>query len=93
MNATLPPGQWQTYDIVFHRPRFGEDGRVVKPATMTVFHNGVLVQDHAVLKGTTSHKSPGVYTKHEDKLPISLQFHGNPVRFRNIWIRQLEAAK
>lgn len=89
VNAALPPGQWQVYDIVFHRPHFGEDGKVTKPATMTVFHNGVLVQDHAELKGTTGHKSPGVYTKHADKLPINLQFHGNPTRFRNIWIREL----
>jgi hypothetical protein len=90
VNASLPPGQWQNYDIVFHRPRFGEDGKVTKPATMTVFHNGVLVQDHTELRGTTSHHSPGVYTQHADKLPIRLQFHGNPTRFRNIWIRQLE---
>ena len=90
VNACLPPGQWQQYDIVFHRPQFGEDGKVTKPATMTVFHNGVLVQDHRELKGTTAHHSPGVYTKHADKLPIRLQFHGNPTRFRNIWIRQLE---
>ena len=90
VNASLPPGQWQTYDIVFHRPQFAEDGKVTKPATMTIFHNGVLVQDHRELKGTTAHHSPGVYTKHADKLPIRLQNHGNPVRFRNIWIRQLE---
>ena len=90
VNASLPPGQWQTYDIVFHGPRFGDDGKVTRPATMTVFHNGVLVQDHAVLKGTTSHHSPGVYEKHAEKAPIRLQFHGNPTRFRNIWIRQLE---
>ena len=56
VNASLPPGQWQTYDIVFRRPHFGEDGKVVKPATVTVFHNGVLVQDHRELKGTTAHK-------------------------------------
>jgi hypothetical protein len=90
VNAMTPPGQWQTYDIVFHRPHFGEDGKVTQPATMTVFHNGVLVQDHAELKGTTAHHSPGVYEKHDDKLPMYLQFHGNPVKFRNIWIRELE---
>lgn len=89
-NACLPPGEWQVYDIVFHRPHFGDNGAVTRPATMTVFHNGVLVQDHAELRGTTTHKSPGVYKQHADKLPIDLQFHGNPVRFRNIWIRQLE---
>ena len=89
VNASLPPGQWQTYDIVFRRPHFDESGKVVKPATVTVFHNGVLVQDHRELKGATAHKQPGTYTKHADKLPIRLQDHGNPVRFRNIWIRQL----
>ena len=89
VNASRPPGQWQVYDIVFRRPHFGADGKVTKPATMTVFHNGVLVQDHAELKGKTGHKSPGVYKKHADKLPLSLQFHGNPTRFRNIWIREL----
>ena len=93
VNASAPPGQWQFYDIVFHGPRFADDGKVIRPATMTVFHNGVLVQDHTELKGTTSHHSPGVYTKHAEKLPLRLQFHGNPVRFRNIWIRQLDDAK
>jgi hypothetical protein len=89
VNASLPPGQWQTYDIVFHGPRFGEGDQVTRPGTVTVFHNGVLVQDHRDLKGTTSHHSPGFYKRHPEKLPIHLQFHGNPVRFRNIWIRQL----
>lgn len=89
VNAMTAPGQWQFYDIVFHRPHFGDDGKVTEPATLTVFHNGVLVQDHQALKGTTAHHSPGVYEKHADKLPIHLQFHGNPVRFRNIWIREL----
>jgi hypothetical protein len=90
VNAMRPPGQWQVYDIVFHRPHFDASGNVTKPATMTVFHNGVLVQDHRELKGTTAHHSPGKYEKHGDKEPIHLQWHGNPVRFRNIWIRQLD---
>jgi hypothetical protein len=90
VNACLPPGQWQTYDVIFHRPHFKDDGSVETPATITVIHNGVLVQDHATLKGTTAHHSPGVYKKHADKLPIHLQFHGNPVQYRNIWVRQLE---
>jgi hypothetical protein len=90
VNATLPPGKWQTYDIIFHRPHFGDDGNVTKPATVTVLHNGVLAQDHVEIKGKSAHKTEAKYEKHDDKLPIRLQFHGNPTRFRNIWIRQLE---
>ena len=90
VNAMRPPGQWQVYDIIFRRPHFADDGKVLKPATVTVFHNGVLCQDHSELKGTTAHHSPGVYEKHPDKQPIHLQWHGNPVRFRNLWVRQLE---
>lgn len=90
VNAALPPGQWQTYDIVFRRPRFGADGKVITPAIVTVFHNGVLVQDHSALVGPTGHMSRPPYTKHADRLPISLQDHGHPVRYRNIWVRDLE---
>jgi len=89
VNAVRPPGRWQTYDIVFHGPRFSSDGKVERPATATVLLNGVLVQDHAELKGTTAHNSPGVYKQHAEKEPLLLQDHGNPVRFRNIWIRPL----
>jgi len=89
VNASRPPGQWQMYDIIFHAPKFGPDGKVLKPATATVLHNGVLVQDHAELKGTTAHKSPGVYKAHPPKQPLLLQDHHNPVRYRNIWIRPL----
>lgn len=90
VNASRAPRQWQTYDIVFHRPRFDEGGELVKPATITVFHNGVLVQDHVTLTGPTANKARPEYRAHPDKLPLSLQDHGNPVRFRNIWIRPLE---
>jgi hypothetical protein len=93
VNSTRPPGQWNVYDIVFHRPRFDESGKVTKPATVTVFHNGVLVQDHAELKGATGHHQAGTYEKHADREPLHIQFHGNPVRFRNIWVRDLEKSE
>ncbi|MBN2210538.1 MAG: DUF1080 domain-containing protein [Sedimentisphaerales bacterium] len=89
VNACRKPGQWQTYDIIFHAPQFADD-KVIKPGTMTVFHNGVLVQDHWEIKGITYHKIPSHYEPHADKMPLILQDHGNPLRFRNIWIRPLE---
>jgi hypothetical protein len=91
VNASRGPGEWQSYDIIFHRPIFKGD-KVVKKAQFTVFHNGVLVHDHVVLQGGTGWEGPHAisdYEPHEDKLPIMLQDHGNPVRFRNIWIREL----
>ena len=90
VNASRAPREWQMYDVVFHRPRFDENGELMKPATVTVFHNGVLVQDHVTLTGPTANKARPPYQAHPDKLPLSLQDHGNPVRFRNIWIRPLE---
>ena len=88
VNASLPPGQWQTYDIIFRRPVF-KGKRVVRPATVTVFHNGVLVQDNFEIEGATVWKQRAKYQPHPDKLPILLQDHGSPVRYRNIWIREL----
>ena len=90
VNASRAPGEWQSYDIVFRRPRFGSDGSLRQPATLTVFHNGVLVQDRVTLTGPTAHQTRPGYSLHPDKGPISLQDHGHPVRFRNIWIRELE---
>lgn len=90
VNACRAPGVWQTYDIVFKRPRFASTGDVIQPATMTVFHNGVLVQYHTALTGPTTWQIRTAYHAHEDRLPIQLQNHSNPVRFRNIWIRDLE---
>ncbi|HEY2930927.1 MAG TPA: DUF1080 domain-containing protein [Acidobacteriota bacterium] len=92
VNASRPPGQWQTYDIIFHAPRFDKDGKLLKPARETVLHNGVLVQDNVELMGPTAHQQRPPYKVHPDKMPISLQDHGNPVRYRNIWIRELAPA-
>jgi len=89
VNACRPPGEWQSYDIVFHAPRFGPDGSLLKPARMTIFHNGILVHDNAELTGPTAHKARPPYKAHPDKLPLSLQDHGNPTRYRNIWLREL----
>jgi|SRR5579871_2819120 len=89
VNAARRPGQWQTYDIIFHGPRFDTDGTLTRLARMTVLHNGVLVQDDAVLSGPTEHQQRPPYTAGPAKLPLSLQDHGSPVRYRNIWIREL----
>lgn len=88
VNACRPPGKWQTYDIIFHRPVF-KNGTAVKPAKMTVLHNGVLIQDNWELWGLSSHKKRKGYSPHPDKLPLLLQDHGDPVRYRNIWIREI----
>ena len=90
VNATLPPGQWQTYDIVFHGPRFTDAGELTRAATVTVFHNGVLIQDHVTLTGPTAWEARPPYKKHATELPLLLQDHHHPVRFRNIWIRPLK---
>ncbi len=90
VNACRPPSEWQTYDIVFRRPHFDEKGKLIRPAFMTVFHNGILVQDSVELTGPTAWKKRPRYKAHPDRLPLSLQDHGNPVRYRNIWIRSLE---
>lgn len=92
-NACRKPGEWQTYDIVYHRPTFDKDGNLTRRATFTVFHNGVLVQDHVELTGGTGWRGPHAisdYEPHGDKGPIMLQDHGNPVRYRNIWVRELK---
>ena len=89
VNASRPPGEWQTYDIVFHAPRFDAAGKLLSPARLTVFHNNVLAQDDVTLVGPTANRSQPPYSAHPDKLPLSLQDHGNPMRFRNIWIREL----
>ena len=83
------PGQWQTYDIVYTAPRFDAEGKLLSPARLTVFQNGVLIQNNVELTGPTDWLDRAPYQAHPKKQPISLQDHGNPVRFRNIWVREL----
>jgi len=89
VNVCLPPGQWQTLEILFTAPRFAQDGQLVSPASVSVLHNGVALHHHVQLQGATAWHKPPTYEPHPDRLPLTLQFHGNPVRFRNIWIRPL----
>jgi hypothetical protein len=89
VNACRAPGQWQTYDIIWTAPRFDAQGRLTQPAFVTVLHNGLLIQNHFQLAGDTPYDRGPEYEAHPAKLPIQLQFHGNPVRFRNIWVREL----
>jgi len=88
VNAARPPGEWQSYDIVYTGPRF-KDGKVDVPGYVTVFHNGVIVQNHTEILGATGHRVLPKLVVHGLKGPIMLQNHGNPVRYRNIWIRPL----
>ena len=91
VNASRKPGEWQTYDIIFTAPRFAEDGKVEKSGYVTVLHNGVVIHNHFELQGATSYTEPPKYSKHADKLPLHIQFHGNATRFRNIWVREAVA--
>ncbi|RKY18587.1 MAG: DUF1080 domain-containing protein [Planctomycetota bacterium] len=88
VNAARAPGRWQSYDILFTAPRF-EDQALVSPALVTVIHNGVLVHHERAYLGATSHQRVAQYTAHEPSAPIRLQDHGDPVRYRNIWVRRL----
>ena len=92
VNASRPPGQWQSYDILWHGPRFDASGKLTRPAHVTVIHNGVLVQDNVELTGPTGHHVRPPYTATPEKLPLALQDHNHPVRYRNIWIRELKTA-
>ncbi len=89
VNASRAPGQWQSYDILFRAPRFGADGTLTRPARLTVLLNGVVVQNASELTGPTAHKARPPYKAHAAKLPLGLQDHDHPVRYRNIWIREL----
>ncbi len=91
VNAALPPGQWQTYDVIWTAPRFNDDGTVKSPARVTVFHNGILVQNNFTLRGDTPYIGQPSYHKH-GPAPIKLQAHGDksePISYRNIWVREL----
>ena len=91
VNACRPPGEWQTYDIVFTAPRFAKDGSVESPAYATVIQNGIVVQNHADFLGSSGYKNLPKYSAHPATAPLKLQEHRNPVRFRNIWIRPIQA--
>ncbi len=93
VNASRPPGEWQTYDIVFIAPRFHPDGSLKSPARLTVLHNGTLVQHDQTLRGTTGFRGPPRYEAHPEKLPLQLQNHSDEVSFRNIWVRELTSPR
>jgi hypothetical protein len=90
VNACRKPGEWQTYDIIYVAPRFDADKKLVSPGTVTVMHNGICIQNHYELKGNTFFDKPAAYTAHPVKQPIHLQNHGNPMKYRNIWLRELK---
>ena len=89
VNACRKPGEWQSYDIVFRAPRFDGE-KLVAPAAVTVFQNGIVVQNARAFIGSTGHRAVGTYSPHAPKAPLRLQDHGNPIRFRNVWIRPFE---
>jgi len=88
VNACRPSGEWQTYDIIFHQPLWDGD-KLLYHGSITVLHNGVLTQDHWEMEGMATHCRRKSLAPHADKLPLSLQEHGNSTRFRNIWIREI----
>ena len=88
VNVTRPPGEWQAYDIIFEMPEF-KDGKLLKKAKITVLHNGVVTQHGVEIPGILGHKKTQPYREH-GLGHIQLQDHGNPVRYRNIWVRELK---
>ena len=89
VNASRPPGEWQTFDVIWTAPRFDGEGMLISAPRVTLFHNGVLVHHHAELIGETGWLRREGFRAHPEKQPIALQDHGNPVRYRNIWVREL----
>ncbi len=89
VNASRPPGEWNVYDIFFEAPRF-EGDRLRKPGYVTVVHNGILVHNHQQILGAAIHRKVAEYAPHAAEEPLSLQDHGQRVRYRNIWIRRLK---
>ena len=88
-NACRPPGEWETYDIIFNVPHFDAGGKLLSPGYVTVFLNGVAVQNHQAIRGETAWRVPGEYKTHESTGPLALQYHNNAVSFRNIWVRPI----
>ena len=88
-NACKKPGEWQTYDIIFEGPRWDENKKMTRPGTVTLIHNGVVLHNKKEILGETQHKELAHYTPGRTRGPIGLQDHGNPIRYRNIWIRNL----
>ncbi len=93
VNAMRPPGEWNVYDIIWTAPRFKADGSLESPAYLTALQNGVLIHNHFELAGGTYYNRPPSYEAHAERMPISLQYHGHPVRYRNIWVRDWHQIK
>lgn len=89
VNASRKPGEWQAYDIIFHAPHFDDQGKVTDRARVTVLHNGVLIQNNVEIYGITYNDRPALYIAHPPQESLRLQDHGNPIRYRNIWVRRL----
>lgn len=90
VNASRPPGEWQTYEIIFEAPKWDSEGNLLKRAHVTVLHNGVLTHHRQDFLGPSGHKRVANYNQIREKGPIKLQNHSNPTRFRNIWVRELD---
>jgi hypothetical protein len=88
VNASRKPGEWQSLDVLFTAPKFAKNGDLLTPGYVTVLHNGIVVHNHFELQGSTSYTEPPKYSAHGEQEPLHIQFHGNPVRFRNIWVRE-----